>query len=178
MYMYVYYNLHDSHSLKSVLQDHLRHFLDEKRLRLGRNSPTNYREALEMLAEPADHLEVQAYTNRSIDWPGQPKICWDSPLGFGSSWNKQAISMLVSEFTDAVHNCLYFKLQVLPSFASFDWLYAAIENRLQQTRTRLRKLVRPSSQHESTEERSKRLQNEANIVELRGRRRERRNKVN
>jgi hypothetical protein len=174
--MYVYCNLYYSHSLKSVLQDHLRRFLSDKRLRLPNNSPTNYGQALETLAQPADHLEVQAYTSRSIDWPGQSRICWDNQMG--SPWNKQAISMLVLEFTAAVHNCHYFKLQALPPFASFEWLFAGIENRLKKTQSRLRKLVRPISQHETSEEKNKRLQDEANVVAIQCRRRERRNKVN
>jgi hypothetical protein len=119
---------------------------------------------------------VQSYTNRSIDWPGQPRISWDDPLG--SPWNKQAISMLVHEFTDTVHRCLYPELQTLPSFASVDWLYAAIETRLEKTRSRLRKLLRPLTQHETSEEQNNRLQDEASRAATQSRRRERRNKVN
>jgi hypothetical protein len=156
-------------------QDHIRQFLSDKQLRLNRNHPTNYHDALQTLAQPADHSEVLSFTNRSIDWPGPARISWDDPLG--SPWNKQAISVLVLEFSEVVHNCHYSKLRVLPPFASIPWLSAEVEKRLEKTRSRLRKLLRPLAHNETSEEQSKRLQDEATLSAIQSRRRERRNKV-
>lgn len=175
LYVSLWY-LRCSHSPKVFLQDHIRQFLESKKLILHNSHPKTYIEAITSLAQPADCSQVQSYLNRSINWPGEAQMSWEHPMQ--SPWNQQAISMLVLEFMQNVHHCMYPKLEKLPPVASADWLQGVIENRLTRTRSTLRKLLRPINPQETSEERSRRLQNEYDASTIHGRRNQRKRLVN